>query len=216
MKISKAFGWTGVYFGVMLFYTFLDVAVWRNVFPEIADWLAIITIIICVGGFILLLRKNGYRVNLFSNITPAGLLLAVGCSVLFYFLLDNFLDPVFESLFPVSEQNYQETIQNLRAAPVTSLLQVCIIAPVIEEIFMRGFILGGLKKTYGGMPALLVSSALFAILHFNMVQTISALICAIFLGLLFLYKESVLCCIIAHCGYNLISYIMMFYPLIEK
>lgn len=216
LKIGKAFGWTVVYLGVVLFYTFLDVTVWRNVFPETAGWLNTITTIICVCGFIELLRKKGYRVNMLANITPTGLLLAVGCSVLFYLLLDNFLDPIFESLFPVSEQNYQETIQSLRAAPVTSLLQVCIIAPVIEEIFMRGFVLGGLKKTYGGAAALLVSSALFALLHFNMVQTFSAFICAIFLGSLYLYKESILCCIIAHCGYNLISYVTMICPYIEK
>ena len=107
-----------VYLGVMLFYTFLDVTVWRNVFPETAGWFNTITTIICVCGFIELLRKKGYRVNMLANITPTGLLLAVGCSVLFYLLLDNFLDPIFESLFPVSEQNYQETIQSLRAAPV--------------------------------------------------------------------------------------------------
>ena len=55
----------------------------------------------------------------------------------------NGLDPVFESIFPASERVYQETIRTLRASPITSLLQVGIIAPVIEEIFMRGFILRG-------------------------------------------------------------------------
>ena len=45
-------------------------------------------------------------------------------------------------LFPQSEQDYQETIQRLVKSPVTSLIQVCIIAPVVEEILMRGFVLG--------------------------------------------------------------------------
>lgn len=47
----------------------------------------------------------------------------------------NGLDPVFESIFPASERVYQETIRTLRASPITSLLQVGIIAPVIEEIW---------------------------------------------------------------------------------
>ena len=48
LKIGKAFGWTVVYLGVMLFYTFLDVTVWRNVFPETAGWLNMIRTIICL------------------------------------------------------------------------------------------------------------------------------------------------------------------------
>ena len=47
----------------------------------------------------------------------------------------NGLDPVFESIFPASERVYQETIRTLRASPITGLLQVGIIAPVIEEIW---------------------------------------------------------------------------------
>ena len=94
------------------------------------------------------------------------------------------------------------------------LLQVCIIAPVVEETLMRGVILGGLKNTYGSITALLVSSVLFAVLHFNMVQTLSAFMCGIVLGLLYLRTRSVFCCIIAHCGYNFISSLTTIYPYI--
>lgn len=101
-------------------------------------------------------------------------------------------------------------MQGLTKTPIISLLQICVIAPVIEEILMRGFVLGGLKSSYGVFIALLISSVLFALLHFNMVQTLSAFICGLILGCLFIKTDSILCCIIAHCGYNLISFIMMF------
>lgn len=179
-KFSNAIIWTAAYFGIMLFYTFLDIAVWRKAFPDYSEWINIIVITICAAGFICLL-KSRYEINILSDVTPAGILLAVLCSFLFFLLLDKCLDPVFENLFPQSEQNYQETIQSLMRSPVTSLLQVCIIAPVTEEILMRGFVLGGLKDTYGATAALLISSLLFALLHFNMVQTLSAFVCGIIL-----------------------------------
>lgn len=216
LKIGKAILWVAIYFGIMLFYTFLDVAVWRKCFPKYSNWLNIMTIMICVCGFIALLKRAGYQVQFLSNITPVDIFLAIGCSILFFLLLDNCLDPIFESIFPQSEQDYQEMIQSLIKSPVTSLLQVCIIAPVIEEILMRGFVLGGLKNAYGFITALICSSLLFALLHFNMVQTLSAFVCGIILGLLYIKTNSIFCCITAHCGYNLISYITMIYPYINK
>lgn len=211
LKISNAVIWVAAWFGIMLFYTFLNVAVWRRAFPNCSEWINTIMILICAVGFICFL-KSRYEINLFSNVTLTGILLAVFCSVLFFLLLDKCLDPVFEKVFPQSEQDYQETIQSLVKSPVTSLLQVCIIAPVIEEILMRGFVLGGLEKSYGVMKALFISALLFALLHFNMVQTLSAFVCGIILGLLYLKTNSIPCCIIAHCGYNLLSYIAMMYP----
>lgn len=215
LKISNAVIWVAAYFGIMLFYTFLNVTVWRKTFPKCSEWINLAVIVMCVVGFICLL-KSRYEINLLSNVTPMGILLSVLCSVLFFLLLDKCLDPIFESVFPQSEQDYQETIQSLMKSPVTSLLQVCIVAPIIEEILMRGFVLGGLKNTYGVIGALFISALFFALLHFNMLQTLSAFVCGIILGLLYIKTDSIPCCIIAHCGYNFISYFAMIYPHIKK
>lgn len=217
LKMGTAFLWVAIYFGVMLLYTFFDVAIWRKITSKYSNCLNIVFITASVISFIILLcNRTGYKVRIFENVTIINILLAVGCSILFYFLLDKCFDPIFESLYPASEQAYQNTIRSLLRSPITSLLQVCIIAPVIEEILMRGFILGGLKDSYGISIALLISAALFALLHFNMVQTLSAFICGIILGILFLKTDSILSCILAHCGYNLISFAMMIMPYIKR
>ena len=211
LKIGKAVLWVTAYLGIMLFYTLVDVAVWRKVFPKGSHWLNLITMLLCIGVFICLLKRTGYRIQFLSNLSLTGIMAAVCCSVLFYLLLDCCLDPIFERIFPASEQDYQETIENLRKSPVTALLQAAVIAPFIEEILMRGFVLGGLKNTYGAAAALVISAALFALLHFNMVQTLSAFICGIILGILYLKTESLLCCMVAHCGYNLLSYFLVIF-----
>lgn len=209
LKLGGAVFWAAVYFCMMVFYTALDITVWRTAFPAFSEWVNMMFMILCVGGFVVLLKRTGYEIRLFANVTFTGILMAAGCSLLFFLLLDNCLDPVFERIFPQSEEAYQETIQRLLKSPVTSFLQVCVMAPFIEEILMRGFVLGGLKSTYGAGTALLVSAFLFALLHFNMVQTLSAFVCGAVLGMLYLKTDSIFCCILAHCGYNLISCIAM-------
>lgn len=199
--------WVLGWFGVMLLYTFLDVAVWRKIAPKKARLLNVISVALCMAGFLsLLMSKFDIQIDIVRGISVEGILLATGCAAAMYFLLDKFLDPVFEGMLPGSEDRYRETLEHLREAPVLSFIQVSILAPIMEEILMRGFLLGGLSVSCGKVTALIVSSALFALLHFNMVQTLSALICGFLLGLLYIKTDSVISCIAAHAGYNMISY----------
>ena len=77
---------------------------------------------------------------------------------------------------------------------------------------MRGFLLDGLSINYGKMVALLTSATFFSILHFNIAQMIPSFICGIILGLLYFYTDSIFSCILAHMGYNVISYMMVMLP----
>lgn len=98
ISIGKGILWVLVWFGFMILYTILDVSIWRKIAPEHSRVLNIITVILCMTIFlVLLMRKTNFRPNLFTNISFQGLILAVGCSILFYFLLDKGLDPIFES-----------------------------------------------------------------------------------------------------------------------
>ena len=217
ISIGEGVLWVLMWFGVMLFYTLLDVAVWRKVAPGHARLLNLISVAFCMGGFLLLLKTKGhFQLNMAYGITFQGMILAAGCAAALYFLLDRFLDPIFEGMLPGSEERYQETLRHLSEAPVISFIQVCILAPFMEEILTRGFLLGGLTVNYGKLTALAISSAVFALLHFNMVQTLSSLICGIVLGLIYLRTGSVVCCITAHAGYNMISYFAMILPIVQK
>ncbi len=214
ISIGEGLFWVFIWFCFMLFYTFLDVAVWRKIAPNHERSLNLITTAVCMAVFLALLYRNEHlQIGPFDGISCQKLLLAIGCSLALYVLLDKCLDPIFEGLFPKSEESYQETIRSLRKAPIISLIQVCILAPVLEESLMRGFLLSGSAITYGKVTALIISSLLFALLHFNMVQTISALICGLVLGSLYLQTNSLVCCIITHTGYNLLSYFTIILPL---
>ena len=215
--IGKGILWVLIWFGFMLLYTALDVTVWRKIDPLFGKYFNLFSIIFCMVVFLFLLtRENNYKINLLGNISFQGIILSLICTGLFYFILDKGLDPIFEQIFPASEESYHQILESLSSAPVISFLQVCILAPIIEEILMRGFLLGGLSLNYGKTVALFISALLFALLHFNMVQTLSAFICGIVLGLLYLHTGSIFCCILAHIGYNLISYITIIVPMYIK
>lgn len=217
LTIGKALLWLGGYFCVMLLYTAIDIVLWKKLENPLSAWLNLATMLIFTILYIKVSAgKNAWHISLKSNASVKGILLAFCCAVLFYFLLDKCLDPFFEGLFPASQEAYQDSLLSLAESPVPSFIHVCLLAPVTEEILMRGFALNGLKRTYGSGTALLVSSLLFALLHFNMVQTLSAFICGLILGILYLRTGSLFCCMIAHGGYNLISFFSAVMPLLDR
>lgn len=217
ISLGRGFLWVLVWFCFMLLYTSLDVVLWRKMPLDYGKYLNLLSIILCMTVFLILLtRRNHFKIDLFANISFHGILLALGCAILSYFLLDKGFDPIFERMFPISEEGYQQSLQAFSTTPVISLFQICVLAPLTEEIIMRGFLLQGLSVKYGKGIALLVSAFLFAFLHFNMVQTLSAFICGIILGLLYLHTGSLFCCLLTHAGYNLISYIVMMIALCNQ
>lgn len=52
-------------------------------------------------------------------------------------------------------------------SPVWLFIVSVILAPVIEEIFFRGFLFQGFRQRYGWIPALLLSSGIFAAAHLD-------------------------------------------------
>ncbi len=213
LTIRMALIWVATYFGPLLLYTLLDIAIWRKTSPNNSSLLNLLFIILSVTVFVALLRHNaGYHTRLLDNITLVNICLGLACSILLYFLLDKGIDPMLETLYPSSELNYQDLIHSLAKSPITSFIQVCLIAPFIEEILMRAVVLDGLKDSYGTFVAIIFSSFLFALLHFNLVQSLSAFVCGLILGILFIKTDSILSCIVAHSGYKLISFITIVKP----
>ena len=99
--------WVLAWVGVMLFYTLLDVAVWRKAAPRRARILNLITVALSMGGFLVLLKTKGrFELDLTYGLTFQGVLLALGCAAALYFLLDKWLDPIFEGMLPGSEERY--------------------------------------------------------------------------------------------------------------
>ncbi|MBS3780210.1 MAG: CPBP family intramembrane metalloprotease [Desulfovermiculus sp.] len=100
----------------------------------------------------------------------------------------NALYEAFLSRFGLKMQPELERILTETSSPGLFILAAVIIAPLVEEIFFRGFLFAGLKKRYTWVSAMLISSGLFALLHLSPLA--APLIFLLGLVFAYLYQQS--------------------------
>jgi len=83
-------------------------------------------------------------------------------------------------------------------SPVWLILAVVIVAPIVEEIFFRGFLFQGFRKKYGWVSAMLLSSAIFAAAHLDPVSLIPTFVLGIVLSYVYHRSNSVWPGVILH------------------
>ncbi|MCC3159396.1 CPBP family intramembrane metalloprotease [Hymenobacter sp. 15J16-1T3B] len=88
---------------------------------------------------------------------------------------------------------------------------ICVAAPVIEEWLFRGLLLPGLARNYGSTRAIVQSSLLFGIIHFNPAQSLMAFCLGLFLGWLYIRTQSVRTCVLAHATVNTAAWAGMYF-----
>lgn len=95
---------------------------------------------------------------------------------------------------------------------VIMLVAAVIAAPIVEEITFRSYVYTRMKK---GMPvwlAAVLSSALFGLIHGNMIQGMYTFVLAVLAIWVFERTKSVLASILLHFGFNLIGILSYFLP----
>jgi len=85
-----------------------------------------------------------------------------------------------------------------------------IVAPIIEEVLVRGIILRGFLMKYSVKKSIIISALLFAIMHMNPWQSIGAFFIGIILGWLYVKTRSIVPCILAHAFNNSLDFILKF------
>ena len=152
---------------------------------------------------ILLILKYCSFKELFKTV-PADVLLI---SVVFA-LCGMFAVEIISSVFDIPN-NLEEQFKAM-SGTVTGFLGICIVGPVMEEIIMRRVILKEMEKATKSMwLGIIISSALFAIIHINPIQVVFAMPAGIFLGWLYCKTGSLLVPICIHILNNTISFITM-------
>jgi len=122
-------------------------------------------------------------------ITPLLAILMSGLSALLMLLL------------PVSATE-QAAFAQMMDASLGSLVAVCLLAPVLEEMLFRGVLLRGLLTRYPRAQAIAVSALLFGLMHLNIYQFVIGSLLGLLLGWLFERTRSLIPCIGLHAAYN--------------
>lgn len=88
-------------------------------------------------------------------------------------------------------------------------VMVVVIAPAIEELFYRGLLLRSLQKRIGSWAAIIASSALFAIVHFQLLQLPGLFVFGLIAGFLAVRTGRLGLAWMFHVGFNATTYVLL-------
>ena len=100
-------------------------------------------------------------------------------------------------------------IKPVRVNFLINLITTCIIGPIIEELIYRGIIFKQLLKEYDYKKAILITTLLFSVFHFNIVQMITSFIIGYYMCFIYYKYNNIILNIFIHFIYNLISLIII-------
>jgi len=93
---------------------------------------------------------------------------------------------------------------------VYSLFVACIVGPVVEEIFFRGFFYPALRKYLGVSWTMLLTAVFFAVVHENIFSFLPILFLGFVLCYLYEKRSGLLACITLHMIHN-VAFLMYFF-----
>ena len=105
-------------------------------------------------------------------------------------------------LVPMSSWEQRAFEQMASLTPGTVVL-VCVLAPVLEEMLFRGIILRSFLQRYPRGVAIVHSAGLFGLAHWNLYQFVGAMGLGLLAGWLYERTRSLWPCIALHAGYNI-------------
>ena len=125
-------------------------------------------------------------------------------------LLSLFLK-VFENNSYIREtlQNLEEILSyNTRFEYALLFISVVVLAPILEEILLRGILFSETKKYLGKKSAIVINGLAFAIYHMNLIQGINTFFMGMVLAYIYYYRKSIKEVILVHMLNNLMAMVM--------
>lgn len=95
------------------------------------------------------------------------------------------------------DTHVHEIFNNMLITPI-GIIEGVIIAPIVEEILLRGILFNKLKKDYSLKISIVLQAGVFAILHGNITQGCNAFVGGILFAIIYLYTGSLWGDITAH------------------
>lgn len=202
--LLKAFGFIALYFALGLLFGF--------VFPNVNS----VQITLCVDA---LLCAVGFRVC-FRNVFPKDVIFRQNrgeierkiyalriVEVLSDWLLIQLTVAIFQRFVSDgSFANYQKAMSSASAFEVTFL--AVFMAPLTEEILMRGWVQSTLRDGYGPVAAIVISSVLFAVLHGTFMHLYIGAVMGLVFGILYEEFRFLPLCVFCHAVCNALGILL--------
>jgi membrane protease YdiL (CAAX protease family) len=131
--------------------------------------------------------------------------LALGCGLMILSFLFNLVFGSFLALFDLRMQVDMVSVFAELSSPWWLLVAGIVVAPVVEEVFFRGFVFAGLAKQYGWRAAGVGSSILFALIHFQPLAILPIFILGLIFAYLYYRSRSIWPAVIMHVSTNALA-----------
>jgi membrane protease YdiL (CAAX protease family) len=92
---------------------------------------------------------------------------------------------------------------------VLLVLVVVVGAPIVEELFFRGLVLRSLERRFPAWVALVLTAALFALFHFEGIQTPALFVFGLVAGWLAQRQGRLGAAMLAHAGFNAVTVVVL-------
>jgi membrane protease YdiL (CAAX protease family) len=140
------------------------------------------------------------------------LLLPVTVSILGLHILLSEADNLLRYFLPLPE-GLAEIMGDLLGSSWPGVLVVVLVAPITEEPFFRGILLGGFRQNYRPITAMVLSALLFGLVHMNPWQFVSAFLLGLVFSWWLLRTDSLWPCLYGHALSNGLSMAMVIFPI---
>mgnify|MGYP001181572320 CR=1 FL=1 len=120
----------------------------------------------------------------------------------------------FITQYVLPEYKQQEIVLNFKSIFLEDkriLIHVLLIAPIVEEVIFRGYMYRILKSRIPIIFAMIISSTLFSLIHYNVLSYILLFVLSIFLTYIYERNGSIICPIIIHSLFNLMMSTLIIY-----
>lgn len=144
-----------------------------------------------------------------ADLRAVGIGVAAGVGMLFVASIIAAAMTATGTDIPVAADEVFQSISDNSVATVLFIVAVVVIAPVSEELAYRGIWFGALERRFSARWAMLISSAIFAAMHFEPQRFVILLALGLALGELRLRTSSLTSCIAAHATVNSVAAVGM-------
>jgi membrane protease YdiL (CAAX protease family) len=94
---------------------------------------------------------------------------------------------------------------------IPNIIMIAIMAPLLEEVLVRGLVMRGYLLNYSPIKAIIASAIFFGLIHMNPWQFIGGFISGVFLGYLYYKTKSLIPSILVHFLNNSLSVVFSFF-----
>ncbi|MDR2293016.1 MAG: CPBP family intramembrane metalloprotease [Prevotellaceae bacterium] len=125
--------------------------------------------------------------------------------------LGGFVEITGAMILPEMPDFFKKSLENAMDSNLPTIFTAVVAAPVLEEIVCRGIICEGLIKNISPRAGILWSALIFAVIHLNPWQGLSAFVIGCFLGWIYWKTRSIIPCIFIHFVNNALALFLYYY-----